>query len=80
MVSNWPLLSLLIWLPILGGLATLVFLLVGLEAMDAAVGRVIAALDELKIAEERLVVFTSDKGAFDAVGDNRALRESKGYL
>jgi len=51
-----------------------------IEAMDASIGRVLDALDELKIAEETLVVFTSDNGAFDGVGDNRPLRESKGYL
>ncbi len=51
-----------------------------IEAMDAAVGRVLDAVDALGITEETLVVFTSDNGAFDGVGDNRPLRESKGYL
>jgi len=51
-----------------------------IEAMDAAVGRVLDALEVIGIADETLVVFTSDNGAFDGVGDNRPLRASKGHL
>ena len=51
-----------------------------IEAMDAAVGRVMAAIDELKLAGQTLVIFTSDNGGFDGVSDNRPLRASKGHL
>jgi len=51
-----------------------------IEAMDASIGRVIATLDKLKLAESTLVIFTSDNGGFDGVCDNRPLRESKGHL
>jgi arylsulfatase A-like enzyme len=51
-----------------------------IEAMDAAIGRVLTALDELEIADETLVVFTSDNGALGSVGDCRPLRAAKGYL
>ncbi len=51
-----------------------------IEAMDAAVGRVMAAIDELKLAGHTLVIFTSDNGGFDGVSDNRPLRASKGHL
>ena len=51
-----------------------------IEAMDAAVGRVMAAIDELKLADQTLVIFTSDNGGFDGVSDNRPLRASKGHL
>lgn len=51
-----------------------------IEALDASLGRVLAALDELGIAEQTLVVFTSDNGGYQGVADNRPLREGKGYL
>ena len=51
-----------------------------IEAMDAAIGRVIETLDELKPADETLVIFTSDNGGFGGVSDCRPLRASKGYL
>ena len=51
-----------------------------IEAMDSAIGRILSKLDELKIADDTLVVFTSDNGAFGGVGDNRPLRQEKGYL
>lgn len=51
-----------------------------IEAMDSATGRILNALDQLGIAEDTLLVFTSDNGAFGGVGDNRPLREEKGYL
>ncbi|MHC4117278.1 MAG: sulfatase [Planctomycetota bacterium] len=51
-----------------------------IEAMDAAIGRVIATLDELKLAGDTLVIFTSDNGGFGGVSDCRPLRASKGYL
>jgi arylsulfatase A-like enzyme len=51
-----------------------------IEGMDTAVGRVLDALDELGLADNTLVVFTSDNGGFGGVADNRPLRAAKGYL
>lgn len=51
-----------------------------IEALDSALGRVISALDQRGIADQTLVIFTSDNGGFSGVSDNRPLRESKGYL
>ena len=51
-----------------------------IEAMDSAIGRVVTTLDELKLSDDTLVIFTSDNGGFDGVSDCRPLRASKGYL
>jgi len=51
-----------------------------IEAMDGAVGRVLAKLDELNLAEETLVIFTSDNGAYGGVTDLSPLRGAKGHL
>ena len=51
-----------------------------IEAMDLAVGRLLDALDALGLAENTLVVFTSDNGGFAGVADNRPLRAAKGHL
>ena len=51
-----------------------------IEAMDAAIGRILKRIDELKLRENTFVVFTSDNGGFGGVSDCRPLRESKGYL
>jgi arylsulfatase A-like enzyme len=51
-----------------------------IEAMDAAIGRLLEAIDELRLSDRTMVIFTSDNGAFDGVGDNRPLRASKGHL
>lgn len=51
-----------------------------LEAMDTSIGRVLAELDRLKLADDTLVVFTSDNGGFGGVADNRPLRGDKGHL
>lgn len=51
-----------------------------IEAMDAAFGRILEEIDRLKIANETLVVFTSDNGPFGGVGDARPLRADKGHL
>jgi len=53
------------------------------EAMDDAVGEVLRALDEIGLAENTIVVFTSDNGGV-AAGDayatsNLPLRAGKGY-
>lgn len=49
-----------------------------LEAMDMAIGRVLAKLDELELTSDTLVIFTSDNGSYN--GDNRPLRGGKGFL
>jgi len=53
-----------------------------IQEIDASVGRVLAALDEHKLAENTLVIFTSDNGPWLSYGDHagsaRPLREGKG--
>ena len=51
-----------------------------IEAMDTAIGRVLRALDDIGIAEDTFVVFTSDNGPYGGVGDCRPLRADKGHL
>ncbi len=51
-----------------------------IEAMDTAMGRVLAELDRLELAANTLVIFTSDNGGYGGVSDCRPLRASKGYL
>jgi arylsulfatase A-like enzyme len=51
-----------------------------IEALDAAIGRIVAAIDKLDLTERTLLVFTSDNGGFSGVADNRPLRAGKGYL
>ena len=51
-----------------------------IEALDAAMGKIFDALDEMKLAEDTLVIFTSDNGPFGGVGDARPLRGDKGHL
>lgn len=51
-----------------------------IEAMDASMGRIFKELDRLKLADNTLVVFTSDNGGFAGVSDNRPLRAAKGHL
>ncbi len=51
-----------------------------IEATDRALGRVLAKLDELELASDTLVIFTSDNGGWSGATDNRPLREGKGYL
>lgn len=53
------------------------------EAMDDAVGHVLTALDEMELAENTIIIFTSDNGGV-AAGDafatsNFPLRGGKGY-
>lgn len=51
-----------------------------IEATDRAVGRVLDELDRLQIADQTLVVFTSDNGGWEGATDNRPLRSGKGDL
>lgn len=58
-----------------------------LESLDDAVGRVMAKLDELKLADRTIVVFTSDNGGLATregpntpATINTPLREGKGWL
>lgn len=51
-----------------------------LEATDRAVGRVLDEIDQLGIADNTLLIFTSDNGGWDGATDNRPLRKGKGYL
>jgi arylsulfatase A-like enzyme len=48
------------------------------EAMDDGVGRIVETLRDLDLEENTLIVFCSDNGAVDDVGDNADLRGSKG--
>lgn len=54
------------------------------EAMDQAVGKVIAKLDELKLADDTLVIMTSDNGGLStsegSPTSNFPLRAGKGWL
>ncbi len=62
-----------------------------IKSVDESVGRVLATLDELKLAENTLVIFSSDNGGVggyarekikesNAVTDNAPLRGGKGML
>ena len=48
------------------------------KSVDDAVGKVVATLDELKLTEKTLIIFTSDNGGADNVTSNRPLRSGKG--
>lgn len=57
------------------------------ESMDSAVGRVLKKLDELKLSDNTLVIFTSDNGGLATTEGgptgatfNAPLREGKGFL
>ena len=49
------------------------------HSVDQAVGRIAAALDELKLADSTLVIFTSDNGGLLGPTHNAPLRSGKGY-
>jgi arylsulfatase A-like enzyme len=51
-----------------------------LEAIDAGVGMVMKKLEELGLADDTVVVFTSDNGGDSLVTDNSPLREGKSWL
>lgn len=50
-----------------------------IETMDTNVGRLMARLDELGVADNTLILFTSDNGGH-SVTSNRPLRGAKGWL
>lgn len=50
------------------------------EALDQVFGRVLDALEQTGLAEDTLVIFTSDNGALLSVADLGPLRKAKGYL
>ena len=49
-----------------------------LEHLDNEVGRLLAKLDELKLTERTVVIFTSDNGGLSRVASSAPLREGKG--
>jgi len=49
------------------------------ESVDHSVGKVLAALDELKLADNTLVIFSSDNGGLTGPTNNKPLRAGKGY-
>ena len=51
-----------------------------IEYLDSSVGRIIDKLDELKIADNTLVLFLSDNGGLTRVWRNDPLRGGKGQL
>jgi uncharacterized sulfatase len=52
--------------------------LAAIEHLDASVGRLLAALNRLKLAENTIVIFLSDNGGVDKDFDNAPLRGGKG--
>ncbi|NQT39970.1 MAG: sulfatase [Planctomycetes bacterium] len=51
-----------------------------IEAVDVSVGRVMKKIDELGLADNTLIVFTSDNGGLPSVSQLDPLRGSKGSL
>lgn len=52
-----------------------------IESVDQAVGRLIQALEQNKLLDKTLIIFTSDNGGLlhERITDNRPLRSGKGY-
>jgi len=50
-----------------------------IQSVDECVGRVLDELDELGLAEETLILFTSDNGGLKGPTDNAPLRSGKGF-
>ena len=51
-----------------------------IESVDDSVGTVLKKLDELKLADDTLVIFYSDNGGFGGATANHPLRGAKGML
>jgi len=49
-----------------------------IESVDDSVGRLLAKLDELKLSENTIVIFTSDNGGLASITTNLSLRGGKG--
>lgn len=49
------------------------------ESVDDATGRIVAVLDELGLAENTVIIFTSDNGGLLGPTDNAPLRSGKGF-
>lgn len=49
------------------------------ESVDDAVGKVVATLDELKLTQKTIIIFTSDNGGLVGPTNNAPLRSGKGY-
>jgi arylsulfatase A-like enzyme len=49
-----------------------------IESMDSAVGNILKTLDELKLAKDTVVIFTSDNGPHGAISRAEPLRGTKG--
>ena len=49
------------------------------ESVDDCVGKVLATLDELKLAGDTLVIFSSDNGGLSGPTNNKPLRAGKGH-
>jgi len=49
------------------------------ESVDDSTGKILAALDELHLAEDTVVIFTSDNGGLLGPTDNAPLRAGKGW-
>jgi arylsulfatase A-like enzyme len=50
-----------------------------IESMDEAVGKVLQALDDAGVADNTIVIFTSDNGGLLPITSNLPLRSGKGY-
>lgn len=50
-----------------------------IQSLDEGVGRMLDTLDELGLAEDTLIVFTSDNGGLQGPTDNAPLRQGKGH-
>jgi arylsulfatase A-like enzyme len=51
-----------------------------IESTDDGIGRILARLDDLKLAENTLVIFFSDNGGVGGITSNAPLRGAKGML
>ena len=49
------------------------------QSVDDAVGKIMTALDEMKVAGNTILIFTSDNGGLIGPTDNAPLRSGKGY-